>query len=175
MNKLAIGLAVSLAALSASAAVKAADPIVDTTAIAMATSGWDGPYAGIGVIFETAAAGPAETVLGLQGVLGANATMDSFLVGGEVYIMPFWSSINGLGASIGAEARAGFLASEAVLLYGALGGEIDNGGNTFGTVGGGVEFMVSDGMSLDLEYKYYIGLNNAGRYHHVGASANWHF
>jgi opacity protein-like surface antigen len=178
MNKVFAGLAVSLAALVGATGAQAADPImmVDAPAIEMATSNWDGPYAGIGVIFETAAPGtPAETVIGGQAVLGINMTADSFLFGGELYVAPWNSSTGGFGASFGGEVRAGLIVSDPLVLYVAGGGEITDGGNTYGSVGGGAEFMVADDLSLDLEYKFLVGINNANRYHHVGLSANWHF
>jgi opacity protein-like surface antigen len=152
----------------------AADMMQPPPPEAVMTSGWDGAYIGGGVIFESSTT-IAETIVGGQGVLGFNHTMDSFLIGGEAYVMPYWSSLSGLGASIGAEGRAGFLATESVLLYGALGAEITNTANTYGTIGGGVEFKATDNLSLDLEYKYYVGLNNAWRGNHIGISANWHF
>ena len=175
MNKLVFGAAVSLLALGAVSGAQAADAImIDDTAIQLATSNWDGPYIGAGIIFESSTT-IAETIIGGQAVVGVNQTMDSFLIGGEAYVMGYNSSISGFGASVGAEVRAGFLPSEAVLLYGALGVELTNASTTYGTVGGGVEFWAADNLSIDVEYKYYIGLNNAWRGHHIGISANWHF
>lgn len=175
MKTLATGIAASLFALAVAMPAQAADPImIDDVAIDMATSGWDGPYAGVGVIFESSTT-IAETIAGLQGVVGINQTFDSFLLGGEVYVMPWWSSLTGFGASVGAEVRAGVLASDAVLLYAAGGLEVTNAGNTYGTLGGGIEFMATDSLSIDLEYKYYVGINNGWRGHHLGISGNWHF
>jgi opacity protein-like surface antigen len=166
--------AVSVALLTtASYAADAPEVYVDPV-VSMA-SDWDGFYLGAGVIAETAAAPtPAENVVGLQGIAGFNATFDSFLIGGEAYVMPWWSNVAGGGISVGALARIGVLVTEDVLVYGAVGGEVTNGGGTFGTLGGGVEFMVTEDVSLDLEYKHYFG-SNGDRYHHVGVSANWHF
>ena len=177
MNKLAFGIAASVVALVAATGVQAADPIlIDDVAISMATSNWDGPYAGIGVIAETAAAGtPAETIIGAQGILGYNLTSNGFLFGGEIYVSPFSSSTTGFGVVAGGQVRAGLLASDALLLYLAAGGEVTMGGGVFGTVGGGAEFWVADDLSLDLEYKFIIDTASTDRYHHVGLSANWHF
>jgi opacity protein-like surface antigen len=176
MNKLAFGIAASVVALVAATGVQAADPIlIDDVAISMATSNWDGPYAGLGGVFETATSAPAETLWGVQGVLGINQTFDGFLLGGEIYLMGTNSSLTGWGVSAGGEVRAGILATDAILIYGALGAEVESGGNTFATIGGGVEFWAMDDMSIDVEYKYYQGLNNGFTGHHVGLSANWHF
>jgi len=175
MKTLGFGVAVSLLALMAATGAQAADPIMpDNMAIDMATSSWDGAYAGIGVVAETSTT-IAETLIGLQGSVGYNMTMDSLLVGGEIYVMGLNSSNTGLTGSIGGEVRAGFLASDAILLYGAAGAEVTAAGNTYGTLGGGVEFAVADKTTLDLEYKYYMGLNNGWQGHHVGLSINWHF
>jgi opacity protein-like surface antigen len=177
MKTLATGLAVSLATLLAASAAQAADPImvVDTPAIEMATSNWDGPYAGIGVILETAITAPAETIIGAQGIIGINFTSGTLLFGAEAYLSGYNSSVNGLGGVVGGEVRAGLLASDAVLIYIAGGAEIDDAAATYGTAGGGVEFLVSDDLSIDIEYKYIMGINNAWRGHHAGVSANWHF
>ncbi len=106
-------------------------------------------------------------------IVGVNMTADSLLFGLEGWISGFsgdWS--NGFGA--GAQARLGVLVSPEVLLYLAGGGFIDTV-DQYGTIGGGVEFAVTDNVSLDLEYKYWMSLNSAVTGNGIGASLNWGF
>lgn len=176
MKNLGLGLAVSLAALVACSGAMAADlPVmVDEPAIAAATN-WDGVYVGVGVAFISSTT-IVESIGAVQGTIGANATFDSFLLGAEAYLSGNLSSLGGAPYfALGGEVRGGVLASDTALLYGALGAEYDQGGNTYATVGGGVEFMAFSNVSLDAEYKYYIGLNNAWQGHSFSISANWHF
>jgi opacity protein-like surface antigen len=175
MTKLATSLAVLLGAMAATSGAMAADLIlIEEAAIESATSNWDGLYAGAGVTFQSSTTS-TETIFGVQGLVGANATFDSFLLGAEGYLTYMWSSSGSSFWGVGGTVRGGVLATEDVLIYAALGGEVVEGGNTYATVGGGVEFMATENVSLDLEYKYYIGLNNGWEGHHVGISANWHF
>ena len=176
--KILASAAVTLALLSGTAyAADAPLVVVDEEAVAFAISGWDGFYLGVGVIAETAAPpSPADTIVGLQGIAGFNATFDSVLLGGEVYIMPGWSTASGFGWGVGALGRLGVLVTDSALLYGAVGLEWQSNNTTWTSVGGGVEFIVSEDLSLDLEYKYYLeNGGGGGRYHHVGLSANWQF
>ena len=158
----------------ASTGAYAADLIVDEEPVAL-SSGWDGIYIGVGGHWEFDINNPVQYIGG-AGIIGANVTMDTFLLGAEAYVggqsavgawAPFWIA--------GGEVRAGFLASEEFLIYASVGGEIIQGGATFWTAGGGLEFMVADNMSVDLEGDFVAG--TAGGYQAVrlGASLNWHF
>jgi opacity protein-like surface antigen len=163
-------------ALGATGAIAADAPdlIIDDEPIAV-SSDWDGIYIGVGGHWEMDINNPFQYVGGV-GIVGANVTMDSFLLGAEAYVggqtlvgafAPFWIA--------GGEVRAGFLASEQFLLYAALGGEIIQGGATFWTAGGGLEFMVADNMSVDLEGDYVQGISSGYQAVRFGASLNWHF
>ncbi len=155
-------------------AADAPDLIIDDEAIDMATD-WDGVYIGVGVNIEQDLNGP-DLFLGGTGILGANVTMDSFLLGGEVYVGgQFEISGGDPFGMLGGEIRAGVLVTEEVLLYGALGAEIITGGDTFGTASAGIEVMVSDNMSLDFEGSYVQGLNNGYQGVRGTASLNWFF
>jgi outer membrane immunogenic protein len=173
-----LGLGIAAALLLATAPVMAADLIADIPAdevIAVATS-WDGVYVGIGgTVFSSTTI--AETGVGAEGVIGVNKTLgDNFLLGGEVYGALVRSSLGPPAYFVvGAEGRAGFLASEAVLLYGATGVELTAGGSIYATVGGGVEFAATENLSIDVEYKYFVPVNNAWQGHELGATLNWHF
>jgi len=179
MTRFGLGLVASLAVLASASAASAADPImiVDEPAMAMAMgSSWDGPYVGVGGAFLSSTT-IVETIGSVFGVIGANAVVgDNFLLGAEAYLSGNFSSLGGAAYyALGAAGRAGVIVSDPVLLYGALGAEYVDGGNTYATVGGGAEFSVTADLSLDVEYKYYIGLNNAWQGHSISASANWHF
>ena len=179
MTRIVAGLAVSFAVLAATSGAMAADLVVqvEETAIDYATpSNWDGLYVGAGIVFESSTTDDQQ-LFGIQGSVGVNATFDSFLLGAEAFATAYvWESDGDpLFFGFGGIVRGGVLASDDVLVYAALGGEIDDDGSTYATVGGGVEFMAMEDLSLDLEYKYFIGLNNDWQGHHVSLSANWHF
>lgn len=158
----------------------AADPpqvIVDDEAIAMATSLWDGVYAGVSANYLV---GGGFAYASARGIVGVNMTLEQFVVGAEGFIsyeseLPipnantFWV--------LGGEVRGGFLATETVLVYGSLGAEVDiTNSLTFATTGVGVEVMVADNVSLDFDYHYVHELGGGGfTGHQVGAGVFWHF
>lgn len=163
-------------ALMAGSAV-AADLILDTPPVMdTATIDWSGFYAGVGLTGINSSS-IVEHIVSLDGIVGANAQSGQFVFGGEGYVSAKWTDFGGgsLYWGAGAEVRGGFLATEAVLLYGALGAEVESGGNTYGTAGGGIEFMATSSVSVDLEYKHYFPLNNAWTGDSIGASVLWHF
>ena len=153
----------------------AADLILDTPPVMAVTStDWSGFYAGVGIT-GISSSSIVEHIVSLDGIIGANAQSGQFVFGGEGYVSAKWSDFSGGYWGAGAEVRGGFLATEAVLLYGALGAEIESGGSTYGTVGGGIEFMAMSSASIDLEYKHYFPLNNAWTGDSISASVLWHF
>lgn len=136
-------------------------------------SDWDGAYIGVGTMFETSTT-VVENIYGGFVNVGANATFDSLLIGVEGYLAGWWSDATGPGGGVGAEGRIGFVADQA-LIYASGGLELTMGGNLYATPGAGVEFMIWDNTSLDLQYRYFWGINNAWNAHSVRASLNWHF
>ena len=143
-------LAVTVALLS-TAAVSAADLIIPTTPEPIYEAGgfsWEGLYAGVrggGQWFTAATYG----VVG--GVVGFNyLATDSFLLGAEVTSDYTWNDFN-RGGEFFLNARGGVVVSDAALVY-ALGGTgfYTSGGNYIGLyqLGGGVEFAVTDAISL---------------------------
>jgi len=146
----------------------AADMMMEPPApAAMMTSGWDGGYIGVdGSIFTPPT--------GLQGDIfaGANMTVaESFLIGGEASIGAY-TLLPGLGIEVSGSLRGGFIASDAVLIYGKLGGAIDFGAGA-GTrvfVGAGAEFKVSDNMAIRAEGT----IDNGGQIQGT-IGALWHF
>jgi outer membrane immunogenic protein len=165
----ALGLGIAAALLLASAPVMAADLVVDVPddVVAMA-SDWDGAYAGVGGF---AYVGPTNGFGGV-GNVGVNQTFGgNFLFGVEGYAGLGTDSGTGLFWLVGAEGRLGVLASDAVLVYGAGGVEWDAPGGGFVTLGGGVEFAVADNMTLDVEYKHFVGAAT----NQIGVSLNFGF
>jgi len=107
-------------------------------------------------------------------IAGVNVTSGDILFGLEGWIGAWSSNAPATGYGGGAEARIGYLATPDALLYLSGGGYVTQSGSQIGTLGGGVEFAVSDNVSVDFEYKHWltsIGTNGNS----LGASALWHF
>lgn len=146
----------------------AADLIIEPPAVDdPVVSNWDGLYAGLtgalwlegGVVF------PA---LGVE--LGGNFVSGDLLLGAEIDLAYYLTSGN---FDVGVTGRAGAVLDSAVI-YGSLGIATLSNGSAYVPVGAGVEFMVTDSMSIDLQGEYLIGLNgfNAVR---ASTSLNFHF
>lgn len=165
----------ALLAASGSAAL-AADPVITPDPVisyASPTFNWDGFYAGVGVTGATYSTNVNVGTIELYA--GANATSGSMLFGVEGSVGWARNSANVDSFVVTGEGRLGYLVSSDALIYAALGVEhYTNGSTTLGAVGGGVEFAVTQDMTIDLEYKYlWDGAGLTG--HKVGASALWHF
>lgn len=142
-------------------------------AYASPTFDWDGFYAGVGL--AGSAYNTGVTIGQVEGVAGVNFTSGQLLFGAEIYAG--WAVNNGGAGSglVGGEVRAGYLVDPAVLLYISGGGQFfTNGAVGLGTVGAGVEFAVTDDVTLDFEYKF-LWNNAALNGHQIGASVLWHF
>ncbi|HHG89453.1 MAG TPA: porin family protein [Devosia sp.] len=171
MRKLLLGVAAS--ALLATGAL-AADP-VDTVQPTFSSAGfdWDGFYVGLGV---TGGQWSNTESFGLVDIIaGVNVTAGDVLFGGEAWIGGYGTSFGFTGVEGGLEGRLGYLVSPEALIYLSGGGQFFDAGGQYGTVGAGVEFAVTDNVSLDLEYKYWGVSNNGFTAHSIGASANFHF
>ncbi len=173
MRKLLLTIAAST--LMATGAL-AADPVMTIEpAYIESSSGfdWDGFYMGIGIL--GASFTPAASLGQIDFIAGANFTNGDMLFGLEGWLgfardnlaIDEWGG--------GIEARAGYLITPEALLYVSGGGQFYNGGSQYGTIGAGMEFAVTDNVSLDLEYKYWGWSNTAFTGHSIGASALWHF
>lgn len=139
---------------------------------------WDGLYAGLGLgAAAFTSAGPSATDAYVRFILGANMTVDSFLLGVEGWVGGY-NTISGFGTSgyaYGGQVRAGYLATPDVLLYGSVDGLAYDLGGMYAGVGAGVEFAITDNMSLDTHYTYYGWSNTAFTGHEISASLNFHF
>jgi len=167
--------ALALATALTTGAAQAADLYTPDPAVAYASPGfdWDGFYAGIGGSGSFYNTGVSIGTVELEA--GVNFTSGDFLFGVEALAGWGFNSIGANSGIIGAEARAGYLVDPSVLLYLSAGGvHYFNGSSTFGTLGAGVEFVVSDNVTYDVEYKY-LWNSAALNGHEIGASVLWHF
>lgn len=134
---------------------------------------WSGFYAGI---FGSGQKEASGTGYGLGAVAGMNSQINFYLVGAEV-------AVEGLGGDSQNNAyaqvvgRGGIVVTDQVLLYGAAGY-----GSNFSAptdnhmlLGGGVEFAVSDNVSLRGQYLYGRPLNGNDSVQQVTLGANFHF
>jgi opacity protein-like surface antigen len=170
-------LAATALLLSASAA-GAADFGLDE--IDLATSQWDGPYVGVvGLAYWSPTF--LDSGAGVGALLGLNKALDNnIVVGGEVYAAYETNSVDPDFIALGAEGRVGVVVTSQVMIYGAVGAEaaISLTGlapGFYGYGGGGVEFGVTEDVSLDLELKSFVGLNNSWSGYEISGSVNWHF
>ena len=177
MNKIMIALAASaLLTTGALAHTPAPAPVEPAPTYNSTGFDWDGFYMGLGV---TGLTFPSVGQNGgmIDVIAGVNMTSGDFLFGAEAWVGGYSLGPALSGVVGGAEARVGYLVSPEALVYLSGGGYAFDMGSTFGTLGGGVEFAVSDNVSVDLEYKYWGWSNVPGVAvgHTVGASLNWGF
>ncbi|MCW5697436.1 MAG: hypothetical protein KIS96_11980 [Bauldia sp.] len=133
---------------------------------------WDRSYVGVGIggaWFDF----PSQE-FHVTAYFGHNFAVGSrAVVGAEVYAT--WWTPAATPWRIGAEARVGVLINPRLLAYGAVGVAHYGAGNNYLTLGPGIEFAVSDSLSLDIAYDFERGLNTTATGHRVTASLNWHF
>jgi outer membrane immunogenic protein len=146
----------------------AADLIIDTPPMNdPVVSDWDGLYAGL-----TGAAWFEGTIYPAIGVeLGGNFVSGNLLLGVEGDVAYYFTSGNLAGELSG---RGGVLVTDDVLLYGSAGvGALSNGAVYF-PFGVGVELMLQDSVSVDLQAEALAG--GGGIFgSRISASLNYHF
>jgi outer membrane immunogenic protein len=155
------------AALLSTAAVSAADLIIPVTPEPIYKAGgfdWDGMYVGAragGEVFTLATFGVVGAVAGVNFVAS-----DSLLFGVEVSADYTWNNF-ARGVELYANARAGWLVTDSALVYALAGaGVYTSGGNSIGfyQAGGGVEFAVTDAVTLRGELTGFRSFtSNSGR------------
>lgn len=164
----AIAAAGALSALMIGGAAAADLVMVPPTVDDVAVSNWDGMYAGLtgAAWFESGVIYPA---IGVE--LGANFVSSNMLFGVEGDLAYYWTSGN---FDIGVTGRIGAILNDTAVLYGSAGLATLSNGSAYVPVGVGVEFMVTDSVSLDLSGEYLLGFNGftATR---IGAAVDWHF
>ena len=146
----------------------------------MASPGeWTGFYAGFGAT-GIAFVEPEASMAALDAIAGFNSqASDSIVVGAEAWLSGWRSNIDDTGLSVGAEIRAGFLVTPQLLAYASLGAMhfLKEDGATYAQFGLGAEYMVTEDISVDLEYKHWQEVSGAGVYsaNALSASVLWHF
>lgn len=141
---------------------------------------WNGFYAGVGIGYEDWSGAGAADSFNITGKIGGNVVLDMFVLGAEGYVTGYYLlGPNVWQAKWGADVRAGALITDSLLAYGFVGLFHDGNYGTptiYGSAGAGIEFAVSDTMSLDLRYRYSVDLDTpAYTANGVSISANWHF
>jgi outer membrane immunogenic protein len=135
---------------------------------------WSGFYAGIYGVSQNSPANGAQYGAGVAA--GVNVNFDFYLVGAEVAVHGITDSAgnSSYGQVLG---RAGLLATDNTLLYAAGGYGLDLGpaNESDFLLGGGVEFSVTDNLSLRAQYLH--GFPNTGDNpkDQVSVGANFHF
>jgi outer membrane immunogenic protein len=174
------GLAIAALIAAAPAAVRAADPLAVTLStdnslpVTDTEFDWNGFYAGVYGVTQASPAGGTQFGLGLD--LGINARFEFVLVGAEI-------AVQGLGGGTGSSAylqglaRAGVVATDDVIVYAAGGLGVDLGpvGGTDALLGGGVEFAVTEAVTLRGQYLHGFAITGANPKNQVSVGANFHF
>lgn len=155
MNTLKVALLASVAVVGFAGAAMAADPylppIDEPIFDAPVDNGWDGPYIGIyggGIWNEYDASFGA---LGVQA--GVNFALGDVLVGGvEVQVGAWGDDFDDLDFEAFALGKLGIGVSDAVLIYAEGGfGYISGPDTAAAAFGGGIEFAVTESISLEGE------------------------
>jgi outer membrane immunogenic protein len=135
---------------------------------------WTGFYAGVYGVGQNSPVGGLQYGVGLA--LGGNVAFDFYLVGAEV---AFQGLTGGAGATSYVEAlgRAGVLVSDNLAAYATAGYGFDLGAPAEDDVllGGGLEFAVSDNLSVRAQYLHGFPLTGANPKDQVSLGANFHF
>lgn len=177
LNSIAVAaFAVLLPAGGAAAADAIAIPLSTEEAMPTHEQGgfdWGGFYAGI---YGALDVGPTDLERGIGVQAGVNAQIDFYLVGAEV-------AVTGMAGSVGDSSygqilgRAGLVATDNALVYAAGGYGIDLGTPSEQDIllGGGVEFAVTDSVSLRAQYLHGFPLDGADSGDQITFGANFHF
>lgn len=172
MKTLKIALLASVAAVGFGSAAQAADLVVLDPVVQEFATGfdWDGAYINVSVYGGVTDFSP--NIYGVAGTIGFGGTSDSFYYGAEVAAV-----YDGLfqDFALRGDVRLGVLVTDDVLLYGLAGLGYAVGNQTaYGILGAGVEFAVSDSMTIRAQYE--AEMYDFGGIAHVGAiGLSWYF
>lgn len=176
-----IGLAI-ISAISVAPAALAADayapmPLSSGESLGVydhADFDWTGFYGGI---YGAAQTNPGGWGYGAGLALGVNKQTDYFVLGAEVALHGL--TINTPNRAYGQIlARGGLVVTDELLAYGAVGYGVDFGptDNQHVLVGGGLEYAVSENVTLRGQYLYGFAANATSTpINQVTLGANWHF
>ncbi|MEO6396491.1 MAG: autotransporter outer membrane beta-barrel domain-containing protein [Devosia sp.] len=170
MRTLRIALLATVATAAISSASLAADLILDppvSEPIIDNSFSWDGAYIG-GLLSVQDVPG----TFGAGVVVGANATADAFLFGGEIEA----SLLSNGTWSAQVDGRAGVLVSDSLAIYGFLGIGQHSTNGTYVPLGVGAEVALADNLSFKAEYQFNNDLTSSAQDANVfKAGLNWHF
>lgn len=135
---------------------------------------WSGFYAGVYGVGQNGSVSGMQYGLGVQA--GVNAQFDFYLLGAEV-------AVHGLTGGVGNTSygqilgRAGLVVTDDVLVYAAGGYGLDLGAPEEDDllVGGGVEFAVTENVSVEAQYLHGFPLSGGNAKDQVTIGANFHF
>jgi opacity protein-like surface antigen len=168
MRSLKLALLATAATAVFSSAAFAADLIVDTPDIPVVDNSFtfDGAY--IGVYGE--AMMPAAFGVGID--VGANAVMDSLVVGGELS----GAVLTGVNFDGQLTAKVGGLIADTAIVYVYSGIGAKTPTSFYVPVGVGAEFAVADNLGLKVEGQYNFDLTTAAQNSTaIKVGLNWHF
>jgi len=168
---------ISVAALmgvAMTAGASAADPVTNyaveaTPTYAAPSFDWNRYYLGLNTSYINA----GTNYWGIGGVAGINIQDGDIVYGGELEASARITGGTWSGALSEATVRAGYLVSDDVLLYGIGGGGF-NAGTGVGLLGAGIEFAVTQDVTIGTEYNYLF--NSGGSVgHEVDGKVRWYF
>jgi outer membrane immunogenic protein len=162
-------------------AVAAADQIavpIESSSVSVPVAGegfdWTGFYAGVYGVAQSSAERDGEIGLGVEA--GVNATFDFFLVGGEVALHGLTSDTidTAYGQVTG---RGGVLVTDQLLAFVSAGYsvELSGTGEVGALAGGGLEYAVSDDVSVSAEYMHGFALEGDNPTDQFSLGAKFHF
>lgn len=151
---------------------------VESTSIAVPVAGesfnWSGFYAGVYGVTQRSEQRDAEVGIGIEA--GVNAQFDFFLVGGEVALHGLTSDTidTAYGQITG---RGGVLVTEDLLAYvsAGYGTELTGTGETGVLAGGGLEYAITDGISVNAEYLHGFAAQGDNPTDQISLGAKFHF
>jgi len=168
---------ISIAALAGvvmTAGAQAADPVINyssepSQAYSASAFDWNGFYLGLNNAYVNS--GGAEW--GIGGVAGFNVQDGAMVYGAELEANALVAGGVVTGGLYQATARAGYLVSDDVLVYGVGGAGYDTGVG-HGLVGAGMEFALTQEVTLGAEYNYLF--NTGGTVgHEIDGKVRWYF
>jgi len=179
MHKLLLGIAASTLMVTgalAHSAPAAPAPATPAPAYNSATFDWNGFYAGLGV---SGAIFPFYNHEIVNVIGGINATSGKILFGLKGWV-GLWTNtptpVTG-GHGAGIDARLGYLVTPAIVFYLSGGGihlEAKGGATTYGTLGAGAEFALTDNVSFDVEYQHWMETGSTVVGNGLSTSLLWH-
>jgi opacity protein-like surface antigen len=171
MRKLTLALLAGSALMASASVASAADllldpPMQEPTAVDNSFN-FEGLYMGSFIAGQSV---PSAFGLGVN--LGVNALSDAILFGGELELTALSNST----WSAQATGKIGALVTENVALYAFSGIGTHSTNDGYVPLGAGLEFGISDGLSLKTEYQHNFDLSNSAQDADVvKIGLNWHF